>query len=311
MKKKIKYESEIDFKDTIKNPIRLFGLVFVYIFMVALGIGVYYIWNLDYVTFNRVPGTPLDTLFQVREIEKKVGTNQPSIDLALVKSPSKEMLAKAKDEFNKICSACHGTNGQGDGPAGSALNPKPRNFHQKDGWTNGRKLVDLYKTIQEGVPGTGMVAYEYLAPDLKIGLIHYIRTFGDFPAITDDDVALLDTQYGISNEIKEPNHIPIKTAISKISSEFENLGKNIDQALAANKEDDGFQILQKYSKDSKTTLSVFVKEFKGDETLDDFISSVSYIPSQFYFISSVVELDKADWSKLYGFMMKVKKTISS
>ncbi|NOX17358.1 MAG: cytochrome c [Chlorobi bacterium] len=169
MKKKIKYESEINFKDLIKNPIRLFGLVFVYIFVVSLAIGVYYVWNLDYVTFNRIPGTPLDTLYKVREVETKVGTNQPSIDLALVKTPSKEMLAKAKEEFVKVCSACHGTSGEGNGPAGSALNPKPRNFHQKDGWKNGRAFGDLYKTIQEGLPGTAMVAYEYLPLDVKIG----------------------------------------------------------------------------------------------------------------------------------------------
>jgi len=118
-------------------------------------------------------------------------------------------------------------------------------------------------------------------------------------------------EYGISEEIKEASHIPIKTAISKISSEFEDLERNIAQALANDKNDKGFQLLQKYSKDGKTTLAVFIKEYKGDETLEDFISGVSYIPAQLHFNNSIVELDKDGWSKLFGFMMKVKKSVSS
>ncbi len=311
MKKKIKYESEINFKEAVKNPIRLFGLVFIYIFMVSLGIGIYYIWNLDYVTFNRVPGTPLDTLFKVREVERKVGANQPAMDLALVKSPTKEMIELGKEEFDKVCSACHGTGGNGDGPGGAALNPKPRDFHQKDGWTNGRDIVNMFKTVQTGVPGTGMVAYEYLSPQVKIGLIHYIRSMADYPAVTDEQIAQLDNEYGLSKEVKEASHIPIKTAISKISSEFDDLKKSIEKAVSENENDEGLEILRRYSKDSGTTLSVFVKEFEGNETLDDFISGVSYIPAQLHFNTNVVELDKDGWSKLYGFMLKIKKSVSS
>jgi len=35
---------------------------------------------------------------------------------------------KGEKSFTTICAGCHGASGKGDGPAGAALNPKPRNF---------------------------------------------------------------------------------------------------------------------------------------------------------------------------------------
>ncbi len=36
--------------------------------------------------------------------------------------------AKGKETFVKFCSGCHGNTGKGDGPAGAALNPKPKDL---------------------------------------------------------------------------------------------------------------------------------------------------------------------------------------
>src|SRR4051794_10610951 len=38
---------------------------------------------------------------------------------------------KAQAIFNERCAACHGTDGNGKGPAAAALNPKPRNYTDK------------------------------------------------------------------------------------------------------------------------------------------------------------------------------------
>ena len=40
-------------------------------------------------------------------------------------------LAEARAFFNGRCIPCHGENGRGDGPAGKALKPPPRNFTDK------------------------------------------------------------------------------------------------------------------------------------------------------------------------------------
>jgi mono/diheme cytochrome c family protein len=39
--------------------------------------------------------------------------------------------AKGKETFAKTCGTCHGNTGKGDGPAGAALNPKPKDLTDK------------------------------------------------------------------------------------------------------------------------------------------------------------------------------------
>ncbi len=39
-----------------------------------------------------------------------------------------DAIAKGKEQYTAVCLACHGEKGLGDGPAGSALTPKPGNL---------------------------------------------------------------------------------------------------------------------------------------------------------------------------------------
>lgn len=73
------------------------------------------------------------------------------------------------------CMNCHGVKGDGNGPMGSALDPRPRNF------TCGETMKDIsdgqmYWIIKKGSKGTGMMAFSGM-PDNQIWqVIHYIRT---------------------------------------------------------------------------------------------------------------------------------------
>jgi len=73
------------------------------------------------------------------------------------------------------CMNCHGVQGDGQGPMGAALDPRPRNF------TCGETMKDisdgqLFWIIKNGSIGTGMMAFSGM-PDNQIWqLIHYIRT---------------------------------------------------------------------------------------------------------------------------------------
>ncbi|WP_348825443.1 c-type cytochrome [Flavobacterium aestuarii] len=83
---------------------------------------------------------------------------------------------KATDEgkiiFNQMCVLCHGNNGQGNGEAGNALQPRPANFkalnvkNQTDGaifWkiTNGKAPMASY--------------FEILTDEQRWKLVNYIR----------------------------------------------------------------------------------------------------------------------------------------
>jgi mono/diheme cytochrome c family protein len=84
-----------------------------------------------------------------------------------------DLVAKGKEVYETNCASCHGPNGAGDGPAGAALNPKPRNFAQADGWKNGKTKEGIIKTLKEGIAGSGMVAYPHLENDYE-ALVEFI-----------------------------------------------------------------------------------------------------------------------------------------
>ena len=60
--------------------------------------------------------------------------------------------------YQRQCAACHGPQGQGDGPAGASLDPAPSNFHDRQRMDQ-RSVYGLYSTITLGVQGTGMSGF--------------------------------------------------------------------------------------------------------------------------------------------------------
>lgn len=77
--------------------------------------------------------------------------------------------------YKANCAMCHGEKGMGDGAAGAALNPKPRNL--VDGpWKLGGDSISLFKTLQNGIPGSSMAAYAHLKAHDRWALVQYIRS---------------------------------------------------------------------------------------------------------------------------------------
>ncbi|NOX66990.1 MAG: cytochrome c [Chlorobi bacterium] len=307
MEEKKKVESEINFKSLLKNPIRLFSLVYIYFFIVALVIGVYYVNNLDAVSFNTVPGTSLDTLNVVREIETKVGGMKPAMDLTLITEPTQELIAKGKNLYKTTCASCHGDEGKGDGVAAAALNPKPRNFHSAEGWTNGRTFYDLYKTVNDGVPGTGMTAYEFISPEDRVAIIQYIRTLGDYPEVTMAEVKdKLDATYNLSAGIVDPNHIPIKESISILADENK---KNIELSMTITdkiKNDNvkSANLLKENSLDLEKVVYNYITKL-NQEDYNSFIQKLDSDPVSLGFKASIVNLMDNDIKLIYLYLKNV------
>ncbi len=74
-----------------------------------------------------------------------VSTLALAVGVALAKGDA----AKGKATFDQLCASCHGAGGKGDGPAASALNPKPRDFTDKK-YMTGLKDDYITKIVKEG-----------------------------------------------------------------------------------------------------------------------------------------------------------------
>lgn len=73
--------------------------------------------------------------------------------------------AEAKEIFSTRCSTCHGPQGKGDGPAGAALNPKPRNLGDA-AWQKSVTDEHIEKIIVGGGTAVGKSAMMPPNPDL-------------------------------------------------------------------------------------------------------------------------------------------------
>lgn len=71
-------------------------------------------------------------------------------------------LQRAASLFAAQCSACHGTQGRGDGPAAKGMEPAPSDFHDQVRM-DVRSIYGLYNTITLGVGGTPMRAFAELS----------------------------------------------------------------------------------------------------------------------------------------------------
>ncbi len=85
------------------------------------------------------------------------------------------VLAAGKATYDDKCAACHGTTGQGNGPAAANLNPKPVNFTDK-AFMQGLPVDCHFYRISEGVQGTGMPPWKALGDDAIWKVLIYERS---------------------------------------------------------------------------------------------------------------------------------------
>jgi mono/diheme cytochrome c family protein len=227
-----------------------------------------------------------------------------------LKNSTPELLAEGEKLFKSNCSSCHGENGAGGGPASIGLNPAPRNFTSKDNWINGTKVSQIYTTLQEGLPPSAMASYDYLLPEQKFALAHYIRnTFIPSPANdTDDDLQALDATYNLSAGQQISAQIPVAKASMLIITENENQVNKVKSALNTLNtlsNENGFNVFNKVTKDSKIALSFLLKNESWKRSLSDFINLVVNNVNQNGFNGSVFNLKKVEWSSLQKFMIKL------
>lgn len=299
---KRKLEDEINFKDLIKNPLRLFGWIYPLFFLLLIVLGVMYVKNLRQISYNQQPVLLQDSIRVWQDIEEKKGGILPAVDLTTLSNPSQDLIAAGKELYDANCQSCHGADGKGDGAAGVALNPKPRNFHETEGWTNGRTFTDLYKTLQVGIIQNGMAAYEYIAPQNRVAIIQYVRTFADYPAVTEEEIAQLDAEYKLSEGTETPNQIPVMKAISLISSETNQ--QIINDLIVINYIDEsGYKLFREYAVDKIKIANAF--KFDEVNSFDNFVKILQSDPVTLGFKAEVLTLNNGQMKELFDFIYKI------
>jgi len=291
-------KEEIDFLELLKDPKRLFGLSYVYFLVIGILLGGYYVVNLDVITRNNVPPVVVvDSTALVADVPIVRSSVIPPVDVKIVAVPTKEAVAKGASLYKANCGSCHGETGLGDGPSSVTLNPKPRNFHVALGWTNGRKISQMYKTLQEGIVKNGMASYNYMPAEDRFALIHYVRTLAnDFPVDSVSDLMGLETAYQLSKGSVTPAQIPVALAVKKIVAEHHTGAAAVESKLASalKAEARGSEILRRIVADQHRAAAGLAS--LAGKTPNETARAVAADPSGFGFTASAALLTAEEWS---------------
>ena len=289
-----------------ENPGMIFGLLYPYLFVIILGIGLYYLGNIGNVAQQKV--TPkISEPTVVSDLSFKEPQSIPPLDVNKISEPTKELIEKGKEIYTTTCAACHGVEGTGTGPGSVGLNPAPLNLTKSEGWTNGETVSGIYITLQEGIPNSAMIAYDYLTPEQKFGLAHYIRSeFISNPQLDDEsDLMALDLFYNLSTGTELPGQIPTESAMLIVSEDNNLKIEKIHSAIVKIEEDlnnSPVVLLKAVTSDLQLALSALSNTNSWRANEDSFIKFLTMNVNQNGFNGKIFNLRSDEWNLLYNYL---------
>lgn len=129
--------------------------------------------------WNGVRGTQMPSwrslpLSDLSALTAYLQSSHPITDSSIVAPKSPE---DGKGLYEKNCLLCHGSSGDGKGPAGATLAPPPSNFKmiQPD-------LDYIERVLSDGIPGTAMPVWkDQLSESNRTAVARYVRSLYDSP----------------------------------------------------------------------------------------------------------------------------------
>jgi mono/diheme cytochrome c family protein len=300
----------IDFIKRVKeNPGTMFGILYPYIFIIIVIIGLYYVANVGNIALNKTSAFVPDTTV-VADLPVLQARTVPPVDIFKLKTPTAELLQKGKELYTTNCSSCHNETGAGGGPAAAGMNPAPRNFASPDGWKNGRTLSGIYTTLEEGIEGSSMISYNFLTPQDRISLAHYIRQefMSNPPMDTDGDLSALNSLYNLSSGMKIPAQIPVRTAMQIISLETYDKTVKLNNALKVIESDRTkypIILLESIVDDEKLALSALINSGSWKTSDKAFLDFITLNVNQNGFNTKVFNLSDADRNLLFSYLKQI------
>jgi len=293
----------------MKSYFKFYGIFYIVVLILIISLGYNYTNNIREITEAKlVPYVP-DTLKPFEDLAAVKGTVTPPLDVNDASKSTPEKIAKGKTLFEANCVSCHGTEGKGDGVAGKSLNPPPRNFIDLTGWKNGPKISQIYKTLSEGIPGSAMAQYVNLTAEDRFAVIHYLRTFNnDYPKDSPEDLKALDKQYSLSAGVKQPNQIPVSSAMKILINENSVKSEKIKilvEKVKNDKSEKGAEIFRNMVTDiNRALLSLF--SYPGwNQNETQFVNFIGLNPVQKGFSAGVVSIPKEEVSILFRYLQKL------
>lgn len=147
------------------------------------------------------------------------------VPLAPSKAPD---LARGATLYAQHCASCHGAAGHGDGPAAEGLDPPAIAFSDK-ARARERSVFGLYQVIGQGLEGTAMASYDWLAPEDRWALAFYVSRF----AYPESEAAAGETLW--TDDPKRRSAVPDLETLAQITPAAlaESLGEEKARALTA------------------------------------------------------------------------------
>lgn len=293
------------------NLTGIYALIYFVILVTIISVGTMYLNKLGYMTSEKlVPFTLSDTaqVIAAGELPIKKGSTTPPVDIFAYENPGTDVVEMGKQLYASNCVSCHGETGEGNGPAGASLNPPPRNFKNMDNWKNGPTLEGLFKTLQEGIPNTGMASFANLLPEQRLALIFYVRTFSpQFPPVTRGDLQKLEDTYRLSQGQKESNQIPLTMAMEKVLAEYSGMYEKINSTITKIENDNspGAQILKRISSDITSSVTALYADNSWTSSESTFIAFMSVNPVQKGFKARIDDFSSEEWSTLFGYLRSI------
>ncbi len=90
-----------------------------------------------------------------------------------------ELLSQGRKIFEQVCASCHGSKGDGKGPAGVALKPPPTDFQKPlKEWPNTKgDLQKVFEVISKGIPNSAMIAWTQYSEQERWALAYVVTSF--------------------------------------------------------------------------------------------------------------------------------------